>query len=195
MSSPGAPVSAPAHSSIRTLLEARSVAVVGASRRQDSFGAQLMSQLVGGGFNGDVWPVNPRYSLVQGLACVPSISDLPRTPDLVVLAVPNPLVEQQLKAAAEQGCRSGVIFASLFEPASEGQAPLVDRVATVARSAGMAVCGGNCMGFLPSRRCPIPSSWWWPDGAPVPEVWHPSTTRAASESCSQTRRPASVSPA
>ena len=148
MSSPGAPVSAPAHSSIRTLLEARSVAVVGASRRQDSFGAQLMSQLVGGGFNGDVWPVNPRYGLVQGLACVPSISDLPRTPDLVVLAVPNPLVEQQLKAAAEQGCRSGVIFASLFEPASEGQAPLVDRVATVARSAGMAVCGGNCMGFL-----------------------------------------------
>ncbi|CAN5256877.1 hypothetical protein BH20ACT22_BH20ACT22_16170 [soil metagenome] len=108
MSSPGAPVSAPAHSSIRTLLEARSVAVVGASRRQDSFGAQLMSQLVGGGFNGDVWPVNPRYILVQGLACVPSISDLPRTPDLVVLAGPNPLVEQQLKAAAEQGCRSGL---------------------------------------------------------------------------------------
>ncbi len=148
MSSPGAPVSAPAQSSIHTLLEARSVAVVGASRRQDSFGAQLMGQLAGGGFDGEVWPVNPRYSEVRGLPCVPSISDLTRVPDLAVLAVPNPMVEAQLRAAATHGCRSGLIFASLFEPTPEGQAPLVDRVAAIARSADMAVCGGNCMGFV-----------------------------------------------
>jgi len=148
MSSPGAPVSAPTQTSISALLEARSVAVVGASQRQDSFGAQLMSQLVGGGFGGDIWPVNPRYRDVQGLACVASISDLPQAPDLAVLAVANPLVEHQLKAAAEHGCRAALIFASLFELTAEGQAPLVDRVAAIARSAGMAVCGGNCMGFV-----------------------------------------------
>lgn len=148
MSSPGAPVPAPARSSIRALLEAQSVAVVGASQRQDSFGAQLMSQLAAGRFKGDIWPVNPRYREIQGLACVPSISDLPRAPDLAVLAVPNPLVEEQLRAAAEHGCRSALIFASLFEATPEGQVPLVDRVASIARSADMAVCGGNCMGFL-----------------------------------------------
>ncbi|MDQ3766435.1 MAG: CoA-binding protein, partial [Actinomycetota bacterium] len=148
MSSLGAPVSAPAHSSIHALLEAQSVAVVGASQRQDSFGSQLMSQLAAGRFEGDVWPVNPRYSEVQGLVCVPSISDLPRAADLVVLAVPNPLVEEQLRAAAERGCRSALIFASLFESTPEGQASLVDRVAAIAGSADMAVCGGNCMGFL-----------------------------------------------
>ncbi|MDQ3752169.1 MAG: acetate--CoA ligase family protein [Actinomycetota bacterium] len=148
MSSSGAPVSAPAEPSMRALLEARSVAVVGASQRPDSFGARLMGQLAAGGFDGEVWPVNPRYSEVEGLPCVPSISDLDQAPDLVVLAVSNLLIEEQLKAAAEHSCRSGLIFASLFEATPEGQIPLVDRVAAIARSAGMVVCGGNCMGFL-----------------------------------------------
>lgn len=148
MSSAGQPGSAPGLTSVRALLEARSVAVVGASQRQDSFGSQLISQLIDGEFEGDVWPVNPRYREVHGLRCAPSISDLASVPDLAVLAVPNPVVEEQLKAAAEYGCRAGLIFASLFEPTPEGQAPLVDRVARIARSADMAVCGGNCMGFL-----------------------------------------------
>lgn len=151
MSSGGAPVGAPATSPVAALLEARSVAVVGASRREDSFGARLMSQLIDGGFEGDVWPVNPRYGDVSGVPCAPSISDLEGVPDLVVLAVPNHVVEEQLALAAEHGCRSAVIFASLYER-PHGEVPLVDRVAAVARSGGMALCGGNCMGFLNLER-------------------------------------------
>jgi acetate---CoA ligase (ADP-forming) len=130
------------------MLEARSVAVVGASARPGSFGEQLMVQLARGGFDGDVYPVNPSYSEVMGRACVPSIEDLPKPVDLVVLGVGNALLEEQLGAAAEAGARSAVIFASCYEAPEPGRIPLRDRLAALARDAGMVVCGGNGMGFV-----------------------------------------------
>ncbi len=66
--------------------------------------------------------------------------------DLVLLGVPDRAVEEQMTLAAHRGDRSAVIYGSLFEP--DGGSGLRDRVAGVARSAGMAVCGGGCMGFV-----------------------------------------------
>jgi predicted CoA-binding protein len=59
------------------MLQARSVAVVGASARPGSFGEQLVVQLRTGGFGGDLHLVNPRWREVGGLTCHPSLADLP----------------------------------------------------------------------------------------------------------------------
>jgi acyl-CoA synthetase (NDP forming) len=107
-------------SPLAAMLEARSVAVVGASARPGSFGRQLLSRLLRGGFQGAVHPVNPRYREVLGLACHRSLAEVPGPVDLAVLAVPNVALEGQLAAAAAAGVPAAVIFASCrdTEPAT-----------------------------------------------------------------------------
>jgi acetate---CoA ligase (ADP-forming) len=134
--------------SFLSMVEARSVAVVGASPREGSFGWQMMHQLLEGGFAGEVRPINPSHDEVEGLPCLPSLDALPEPVDLVLLGVKNALLEEQLEAAARAGARSAVIFASCYEPPRAGVLPLPDRLAAIAQEAGMALCGGNCMGFI-----------------------------------------------
>ncbi len=135
-------------SALVAMLEARSIAVVGASAREGSFGDQMLRELRKGGYEGTVLPVNPRYTEVRGLPCVPALADLPEAPDLVMLGVPNAKLEEQLSATAARGARSAAIFASGYEAPHAGRPPLVDRLAAIANGAGMAICGGNCMGFF-----------------------------------------------
>ena len=136
--------------SLAPLLEPRSIAVVGASARPGSFGDQLVGQLLGGGYQGEVHLVNPRYAEVAGRPCLPSLADLPEPVDLAVLAVPNAALEAQLAAAAALGIPAATIFASCLEPdpPPNRAVPLVDRLRALAAGAGMAVCGGNGMGFF-----------------------------------------------
>jgi acyl-CoA synthetase (NDP forming) len=129
------------------MLEARSVAVVGASVREGSVGNQSLVELRDGGFEGAVYPVNPKYDEVLGWRCYPTVADIGEPVDLVILGVANALLEEQLSLAARSGARSAVIFASCYEPPREGVPPLTARLAAIARDAGMAICGGNCMGF------------------------------------------------
>jgi acyl-CoA synthetase (NDP forming) len=129
------------------MLEARTVAVVGASPRAGSFGQQLLGEIRRGDPGIRVLPVNPRYTSVDGLPCVPTLADLDDPLDLVLLGVPNAALEEQLGLAAEVGARSAVVYASGYEPPEVGRPSLLDRMSGLARGAGMAVCGGNCMGF------------------------------------------------
>lgn len=134
-------------SPLSAMLEARSVAVVGASRRPGSAGETMVSQLQIGDFAGPIYPVNPGYDEVLGLRCHPSLSDLPGPVDLVILGVKNSLLESQLELAGEIGARAAVIFASCLD--DEPQAvPLAQRLSKLANSHSIALCGGSGMGFL-----------------------------------------------
>jgi len=130
------------------MLEARSVAVVGASSRAGSFGSEMLTVLQEGSFTGDIYPVNPRYSEIAGLPCYESLSALPSPADLVLLGVPDHALEGQLQTAASCGSASAVIFSSCYEEASPDRPPLGARLAAIASGAGMALCGTNCMGFV-----------------------------------------------
>ena len=131
---------------LRPLLEARSVAIVGASTRPGSFGNALVRQVLAGGFAGPVQLVNPRYREVEGLRCVPSLDGLPHPAELALLAVGPDRVETQLQAATDAGTRAAVVYTSL--PGSALDA----RLRAVASATGMAACGANCMGFINVER-------------------------------------------
>lgn len=132
---------------LQTLLAARSVAIVGASARPATFGNGLVRRMLEGGFTGPVHPVNPRYREVEGLRCVPALADLPEPADLALLAVGAEHAEAQLQAAADAGAGAAVVYASLqHHPGADA------RLAAIASTAGMAVCGANCMGFLNLER-------------------------------------------
>lgn len=132
---------------IRALFEARSVAVVGASPRPGTPGFQMVRQLRGGGFQGDIFLVNPGYEEIDGLQCHPSLRELPDRVDLAMLGVPNRALEEQMRLVAEIGIPGAVIFASGYEEAPSDP-PLTDRLSEIARDGGVTICGGNCMGFV-----------------------------------------------
>jgi acyl-CoA synthetase (NDP forming) len=90
--------------------------------------------------------VNPKYDELLGLPCVASLADVGAV-DLAILAVSNALLEEQLRLAASTGAGSAVIFASGHEEQADGALPLTERLRAIAHAAGMAVCGGNGMGF------------------------------------------------
>jgi acyl-CoA synthetase (NDP forming) len=132
------------------MLEARSVAVVGASVKEGTLGAAMMVELRRGGYDGAVYPVNPGYDDVFGERCYASIIDVPESVDLAILGVSNQRIERAMLDAAHAGARSVVTFSSLFEeaPPEPAMPTLAERVAAIAREHGMALCGGNGMGFL-----------------------------------------------
>lgn len=120
------------------MLGARSVAVVGASARAGSFGERMVTEALRG--SARVHLVNPRYHRIGELACASALSDLDEPVDVALLGVPDSALLDQLRAAADAGARSAVLFGSAHG--------LRDEVRTVAADAGMAVCGAGCMGFV-----------------------------------------------
>ncbi len=134
---------------LAVMLEARSVALVGASPRAGSLGARMIEEMAKSASRPRSYLVNPRYNEIGGARCYPSLADLPEPADLALLAVPDAALEEQVRVAASTGARSAVIFGSAVDPDGAASGPgLRDRVAAIARDAGMAVCGAGCMGFV-----------------------------------------------
>ncbi|MEA2556627.1 MAG: hypothetical protein QOG88_165 [Actinomycetota bacterium] len=133
---------------LERMLEARSVAVVGASVKEASLGRQMLLELERGGYEGAIYPVNPGYEEILGHRCFPSVAEIPEPVDLVILGVANARLEQALLDAAQAGARSAVTFSSLYEEPQEGVPPLTERLAAIATKHGMTLCGGNGMGFI-----------------------------------------------
>jgi acyl-CoA synthetase (NDP forming) len=126
------------------MLEARSVAVVGASPRPGSFGDRVLTELARSASTPDIHLVNPKYGEIAGLKCLPSLADVPSQVDLVLCCVGDASLEDQFLLAAERGDRSAVIYGS----AVDADGSLRNRLAAIATEAGMEVCGGGCMGFV-----------------------------------------------
>ncbi|HUO45999.1 MAG TPA: acetate--CoA ligase family protein [Acidimicrobiia bacterium] len=129
------------------MLAATSVAVVGASPRPGSVGSHVMDQLIRGGFPGAIYPINPGYPEIAGLRTRESLAQLDSAPDLVVLAVADHRLEEQLALAIFGAARSVVIFSPAHGSAADGT-PLRRRLAIMAGEASIPVCGANGMGFL-----------------------------------------------
>ncbi len=138
----------PTQRAIHRMLNPRSIAVVGATERQQ-YGGRFLKLALRGSDRVRVYPVNPRYEELMGVRCYPSVKDLPESPDLVGIVVPHDRVMDVLKDSAERGANSAVVISAGF--AERGVAEREDlqrRVGDFARTSGVRVCGPNCIGLL-----------------------------------------------
>ena len=135
---------------LEPLLRPRSVAVIGASPREDSMGWWALENLRRGGFGGTVFAVNPGYDDIDGLDCFASVDELPETPDLAIFTVGDANIEAALDDAIAAGVPAAVIMSTLFLDGDTAP-PLRRRIAAKVERAGMLVCGANGMGFYNVR--------------------------------------------
>ena len=138
--------------SIRALLRPRSVAVIGATRKEDHPGYRVVDNLLRAGFTGSIYPVNPHYETVLGLACSPSVREIAEPVDLAVLAVPAADVLEVVRECGRSGVRDVVVLAGGFADSGPDGARLQDEVLAVARSASMRLVGPNCLGIANTDR-------------------------------------------
>jgi acetate---CoA ligase (ADP-forming) len=137
-----------ARAAVASVLEPRSVALVGASRREGSVGGEVLRNLVEAGFAGDLYPVNPAAAELIGLQAYPSLSQVPGEVELAVIAVPAPAVVAVAREAATKGARTLVVLSAGFsETGAEGSERERELLA-VCRENGMRLVGPNCLGVL-----------------------------------------------
>ncbi len=126
------------------------VAVVGASETRGSFGERTLSNM--SAFSGKVFAINPKYQTLLGRPCVPSLADMPESPDCVVLCVARPMVEGMIEGAAAVKAGGVIVYASGFaETAKPDRIEAQQRVVELAHRTGVRVVGPNCVGLANTR--------------------------------------------
>ena len=128
------------------MLAPKSIAIVGASPRPGSMGLFVLNQLQDNHFPGQVFLVNPRYENIGELPVFSDLSETPDVPDLVLMVIGSAAMESAVDAAIGRGVGGIVVFSNNFME-SDSEPPLLERLKTKARVAGIPVCGGNGMGF------------------------------------------------
>lgn len=132
---------------LRPLVDPRSVAVIGASTDPAKFGSRILNHLGQYGFEGGVYPTNPKYDEVLGYHCYPNVASLPEPPDLTVVALPAAHALPAVEASIAAGSRSvAVLSAGWAEQTDEGRQHQ-ERLSAMAIDAGVPVLGPNCQGM------------------------------------------------
>jgi acetyltransferase len=132
------------------LIDPRIVAVVGASETPGSFGQRTLANL--SEFDGKVYAVNPKYKTLFDRPCVPSLRDLPESPDCVILCVARPMVEGMVEAAGAIGAGGAIAYASGFsETGKLDRIEAQESLVATARRLGVRVAGPNCVGLANTR--------------------------------------------
>ena len=134
--------------SLQPFFEPCSVAVVGASREKGKVGNELLTALIGGGFEGKIFPVNPKAGEIEGLKCFPDIKSIGETPDLVIITVPAKIVPGVMQGCADAGVRAVIIITAGFKEAGEEGRKLEQSVMQIARAGKIRVVGPNCLGLM-----------------------------------------------
>ncbi|HEX6675945.1 MAG TPA: GNAT family N-acetyltransferase [Actinomycetes bacterium] len=139
---------AAAVAAMRAMLAPRAVAVVGASRDRGGVGGQLFHNLLAAGFQGPVYPVNPRADVVQSVVAYRSVLEVPGPVDLAVVVVPAAGVVEAARACAEKGARGLVVISAGFAETGPDGAARQRELLRVCRDAGMRLIGPNCLGIV-----------------------------------------------
>lgn len=125
-----------------------SVAVIGASSSPGKVGHTIVANMLGAGYKGKLYPVNPKATEIEGLKGVNDIADLPIGLDLGVVSVPRQFVIPSLEALAEIKAKSAIVITAGFKEVGREGYHLEQEIIALCERTGMALLGPNCLGMM-----------------------------------------------
>jgi acyl-CoA synthetase (NDP forming) len=140
------------------ILRPKSVAVIGASTSPDKLGHEILKNILDGGYQGAVYPINPKADTILDLPCHTNVKELQEPPDLAVLIIPARFVPQAIQDCGEKGVKGAVIITGGFSEAGAEGEELQQQTTEVARKFGVRLIGPNCQG-VNNPHHPICASW------------------------------------
>jgi len=135
---------------LRPIFAPKSVAVIGASSATHKWGGQMVHRMLMAGYEGTIYPINPREEEVQGLPAYHSVLDVPDEIDLAAIAINAEQVPQAVRECVQKGIKGvAIISADFAETGSHGRA-LQEEMTKIARQGDMRIIGPNCQGIWSS---------------------------------------------
>ncbi len=148
------------------LFNPKSIAFIGASNNPMKWGFRLLHHLIMGGYQGMIYPVNPREKEILGYPAFPRVKDLPGEIDLAIFTVDASTTVGLIKECVEKKIPAGVVIAAGFSELGSQQAELEKEVAGIAREGGMILVGPNGQGIV--NTAPTKIYCWMPGVFPPP---------------------------
>jgi len=133
---------------ISSVFAPKSIAVVGASRKEGSVGRVVFSNILLGGFTGILFPVNPKAQSILGVKCYPSVSAIPDPIDLAVIVIPAEVIPSVLEECGKVGVKGAIIISAGFKEIGGEGIKLEKQVVEIANKYDIALIGPNCLGVI-----------------------------------------------
>ena len=154
---------------LKAFFNPKSIAVIGASRNPAKIGYQLLRSIILAGYEGPVYPVNPKANEIMGLKAYPSVLEIKDEVDLAVIAVPAKIVPKIAEECGRKGVKCIIVISGGFKEVGEEGAKLEEEVVKIVKKYNMRLMGPNCIGvydphtkvdtlFLPPERALRPKA-------------------------------------
>jgi acetyltransferase len=131
---------------LQSLIEPTSIAVIGASSNPEKIGHQILDNIVKGGFEGRVYPINPKEREILGLRCYPNVMEVPDKVDVAIIVVPAEVVPSVLGDCGKKRVENIVVISSGFSEV--GKADLEGEMVKICRKNSMRLLGPNVIGYI-----------------------------------------------
>ncbi len=135
-------------SDLRPFFAPAGVALIGASDNPSKLSHGILKNMISYGYQGAVYPVNPKAKNILGLTCYPDIRQVPDPVDLAVIIIPAPAVPEALEACGERGIHAAIIISGGFKEVGPEGAALEKICLEIAHKHHMRLIGPNCVGTL-----------------------------------------------
>ncbi|HEX37813.1 MAG TPA: bifunctional acyl-CoA synthetase/GNAT family N-acetyltransferase [Candidatus Cloacimonetes bacterium] len=133
---------------LKKLFNPKVVAIIGASAKVGSVGHSVMRNIIGSGFDGIVYPINPKRTNVLGVKAYPNIESVPDKVDLAIIATPAKTVPGIVESCGKAGVAGIVLISAGFTEIGEEGQMLTKHISASLRRYGMRMIGPNCLGFI-----------------------------------------------
>lgn len=134
--------------SLDPLVRPRSIAIIGASDDPTRIGGRPIAYMQNQKFQGAIYPVNPKRSVIQGITAYPDVDSLPAVPDVGLIAVAGDAAMAAVEQLGQCGCKGIIMFTAGFAEMDEAGAAKQDELVRIVRRHGMRMLGPNCLGLF-----------------------------------------------
>lgn len=127
----------------------RRIALIGVSINPNSVSGKVLTNLVGSGFKGVVYPINPSSEAVMGIPCYPDLKSLPKVPDLAIICTAASQVPSTVDECGKTGIKNIIVISAGFKEAGETGKKLENEIkSSLKKYSGMRILGPNCLGMI-----------------------------------------------
>ena len=133
---------------LNQLFAPKSIAVIGASRKDGTLGKMFLDAIVAMNYKGQVYPVNPKADQINGITCYPDVQSVPGSPDLAVILIPKEFVSEALDQLAKKDIKNVIVISAGFREVGSQGAKLEKALLAKIKEYDIRMIGPNSMGIF-----------------------------------------------
>jgi acetyl coenzyme A synthetase (ADP forming)-like protein len=133
---------------LKSIFEPKSIAIIGATSKEGAVGNAILTNIIESGFNGIVYPVNPKYKSIMNLKSYADVTEITDTVDLAIICIPPTAVECAIAQCAKKGIKGVVLITAGFKEIGTEGKKLEDAIIYTAKKNNIDIIGPNCLGIV-----------------------------------------------